>query len=249
MKIRLSIIMLSLVFFWIGCDEERFMPTTADDLMESFKSNEATKAMHATGDIQVTFYPMGGQNHGGQSVENGPAADVLKYAHVVFDAHEAAKKNPAKGMVSIHMTDENGEITRQFTADVTGVLVEPELMRARFLAIVVSDIKTESDDSDHGHDDGGHDEGGHDEGDHEEGDHEEGEHGNSGTPKGNQSRVGQILAVTVIDGGTPGNNGDEIGWKWFGVNNPNQPVLENPAGWGSLENRNIVAGNLTVHVK
>ena len=59
------------------------------------------------------------------------------------------------------MMDENGEITRQFTADVTDVLVEPELMRARFLAIVVSDIKTESDDSDHGHTDGGHTDGGH----------------------------------------------------------------------------------------
>ncbi len=244
MKTRLSIIMLSLVFFWIGCDEERFMPTTSDDLMESSKSNEATKAMHATGDIQVTFYPMGGQNHGGMSGENGPALDVLKYAHVVFDAHEAAKKNPAKGMVSIDMTDENGEITRQFKANVTDVLVEPELMRARFLAIVISDTKTESDDSDHGHTDGGHTDGGHDEGDHEEGDH-----GNSGTPKGNQSRVGQLLAVTVIDGGTPGKNGDEIAWKWFGVNNPNQPDLANPGGWASLENRNIVDGNLTVHVK
>jgi hypothetical protein len=207
--------------------------------MESFKSNEATKAMHATGDIQVTFYPMGGQNHGGMSGENGPAADVLKYAHVVFDAHEAAKKNPAKGTVYINMTDEKGQITRQFTANVTDVLVEPELMRARFLAIVISDIKTESDDSDHDHLDGGH----------EEGDHEDGDHGNSGTPKGNQSRVGQLLAVTVIDGGTPGKNGDEIAWKWFGVNNPNQPDLENPGGWGSLENRSIVEGNLTVHVK
>ena len=249
MKIRLSIIMLSLVFFWIGCDDERLMPTTADDLMESFKTNEATKAMHATGDIQVTFYPMGGQNHGGMSGEKGPAVDELKYAHVVFNAHEAAKKNPAKGSVSIDMMNENGEITRQFTADVTDVLVEPELMRARFLAIVVSDIKTESDDSDHGHTDGGHTDGGHDEGGHDEGDHEEGDHGNSGTPKGNQSRVGQLLAVTVIDGGTPGKNGDEIAWKWFGVNNPNQPDLENPGGWGSLESRNIVEGNLTVHVK
>lgn len=249
MKILLTILLCGLVLFWTGCDEERLMPTTSDDLMESLKSNEATKAMHATGDVKVTFYPMGGQNHGGMSGEKGPAADELKYAQVVFDAHEAAKKNPAKGTVYINMMHENGQITRQFTANVTDVLVEPELMRARFLAIVISDEKTASEDSDHGHSDGGHEDGDHEDGDHEDGDHEDGDHGNGGTPKGNQSRVGQLLAVTVIDGGTPGKNGDEIAWKWFGVNNPNQPDLEKPGGWGDLENRTIVEGNLTVHVK
>lgn len=235
-----------LVMTWTACDEDALMPSDAQALEESSKSDVKDKALQATGDVQVTFYAMGGENGNGGG-ESNASEDNLKYAHVVFDAHEAGKKNPAKGNIIIDMTDEYGTITRQFVAEVYDVLVDPDLNKANFLALVISDMKTESDDTDHEHEDGGHEDGGHSDGNHEDGDHED--HGGNDTPKGNQSRVGQVLAVTVIDGGTPGIQGDLMGWKWFGKNNPNIPSLDRPYGWTNLENRVIIDGNLVVHIK
>lgn len=256
MKNLIKIICLLLVLTWTACDEDALMPTDAQGLEASSKADEKDKALQATGDVQVTFYSMGGENGNGGG-ESNASEDNLKYAHVVFDAHEADKKNPAKGNIIIDMTDAYGTIKRQFVSEVYDVLVDPDLNKANILALVISDTKTESDDTDHdhgdgGHEDGGHEDGGHSDGNHEDGDHEDGDHedhGGNDTPKGNQSRVGQVLAVTVIDGGTPGIQGDLMGWKWFGKNNPNTPSLDRPNGWANLENRVIIDGNLVVHIK
>lgn len=240
MKYFTKILILLIVLASLGCDDEVLMPGT-NSVQDSEEISKAggLKALRATGDVHVMFYSKAGENSGGMSEENGSMDNGLKYAHVRFDAHETSVNNPAKGTVLIDMTDENGLITRQYVANVCAVLIEPGIHKAKFLALVISDLKTESDDTDHDHSDGGH----------EDGDHEEGDHGGNGAPKGNQSRVGQILAVTVIDGGTPGSNGDLMGWKWFGNNNPNIPTLDKPSGWGGLENRVVIAGNLVVHVK
>jgi len=244
MKYVTKILSLLFVLLCLGCDEEALMPGT-DSVKGSGEISKAgdQKVSSATGDVRVMFYAQAGESNGGMSEENGSMGEGLKYAHVVFDAHEASVSNPAKGAVLIDMTNEDGLVTRQFAANVYAVLVEPEMNKAKFLALVISDTKTESDDTDHDHSDGDHEEG-----DHDDGEHEDGDHGGNGAPKGNQSRVGQILAVTVVDGGTPGRNGDLMGWKWFGNNNPNIPSLDKPSGWGSLENRVIIDGNLVVHV-
>lgn len=240
MRYFTKFLVLLFVLLCLGCDEEALMPGT-DSVQGSEEISKAgdQKVASATGDVQVMFYAQAGESNGGMTEENGSMGEGLKYAHVIFDAHEASVSNPAKGAVLIDMTNEDGLVTRQFAASVYAVLVEPEINKAKFLALVISDTKTESDDTDHDHSDGYH----------EDGDHEDGDHGGNGAPKGNQSRVGQILAVTVIDGGTPGINGDLMGWKWFGNNNPNIPTLDKPSGWGSLENRVIIAGNLVVHAK
>lgn len=250
MRYFTKILILLFVLFCLGCDEEALIPGT-DSVKGSEEISKAgdQKVSSATGDVQVMFYAQAGESHGGMSEENGSMGEGLKYAHVVFDAHEASVNNPAKGAVLIDMTNEDGLVTRQFAASVYAVLVEPEMNKAKFLALVISDTKTESDETDHDHSDGDHEDGDHEDGEHEDGEHEDGDHGGNGAPKGNQSRVGQILAVTVIDGGTPGINGDLMGWKWFGNNNPNIPSLDKPSGWGSLENRVIIDGNLVVHVK
>lgn len=245
MRYFTKILILWFVLLCLGCDEEALMPgTNSVQGSEEISKAGDQKVASATGDVQVMFYAQAGESNGGMTEENGSMGEGLKYAHVIFDAHEASVSNPAKGAVLIDMMNEDGLVTRQFAASVYAVLVEPELNKAKFLALVISDTKTESDDTDHDHSDGDHEEG-----DHEDGEHEDGDHGGNGAPKGNQSRVGQILAVTVIDGGTPGINGDLMGWKWFGNNNPNIPSLDKPSGWGSLENRVIIAGNLVVHAK
>jgi len=66
---------------------------------------------------------------------------------------------------------------------------------------------------------------------------------------GNQSRVGQTLGVKVYDGGTPGTSGDAIGWKWYSANNPNTPSLDNHGEWAEMCLKEIIAGNLVVHLK
>ncbi len=73
--------------------------------------------------------------------------------------------------------------------------------------------------------------------------------GSGGGQPGRLSRVGQIVAVKLHDGGTPGVNGDGIHWKWFDPNSaalPDMSDLESQK-WRCLCKKTIVEGNLVVH--
>jgi hypothetical protein len=56
------------------------------------------------------------------------------------------------------------------------------------------------------------------------------------------------MALVVFDGGTPGTNGDELRWKWYGKNHPHVSVPDH-IELGELCQKEIISGNLVVHVK
>lgn len=64
---------------------------------------------------------------------------------------------------------------------------------------------------------------------------------------GKNCRVGQIIAVKLHDGGTPGTNGDGITWKWFSPDGAFVPSIENMQNWPHLCKKTIVEGNLVIH--
>ena len=266
MKYFRRIIFLLTTLAWLGCDDEVLLPST-DDMQSqvALKNNDKTKASIVTGDVNVEFYANKHGNHETSITENDGLEEELKYAQVVFNAHEPSKNKDAMGTLEIIMKDPEGLIKRSFLANVFAVLVYPDDNEARFLAKVISDIKTDHSGEEHddegtdgGNHTGGNSSGGnHTDGDHTDGDHTDGDHtdggpgeeGNSGGTHGNQSRVDQIIAVSAYDGGSPGTNGDVIHWRWFGGNNPNTPAIDGQSGWGNLCDKEIVGGNLVVHVK
>ena len=76
--------------------------------------------------------------------------------------------------------------------------------------------------------------------------------GGSDSEKGNplsgkNCRLGQIIAVKLHDGGTPGTNGDGITWKWFNPESPGTPAIDNCDEWPHLCKKTILAGNLVIH--
>ena len=203
--------------------------------------------------------PGGGENGN----DNISKVGSRKFANVVFNAHEGDLKKEAKGNIEITMKNKEGIVKRKFVADVYEVKVDPSTHEARFLAMVISDIR--SDEGDSGHEDSGEEHtgqgsmngqngGNHTDGSHSEGDetHDDSSHGGGSnsddSAHGNQSRVGQTLGVKVQDGGSPGTNGDTIGWKWYAGNNPNTPSLENHGEWKEMCLKEIIAGNLVVHL-
>ena len=64
---------------------------------------------------------------------------------------------------------------------------------------------------------------------------------------GKNCRIGQIIALKVHDGGTPGVNGDGITWKWFSPEGLFVPTIENIALWPHLCKKEIIGGNIVVH--
>ncbi len=257
----------SLLFMLIllGCDDDALMPTSADgqDAFSSSKTKEKVDAFTATGDIEVTFLsnPGGGGEHGNEDISKEGSQ---KFANVLFNAHEGDLTKEAKGEVKITMKNKEGLVKREFIAEVYEVKVDPLTNEARFLAMVISDIR--SDEGDSGHEDSeeehtgqgnmnGQNGGNHTDGDHSEGDepHDDPDHGGGCNSDdeghgGKQSRVGQTLGVKVYDGGSPGINGDTIGWKWYAGNNPNIPSLENHGEWEGMCLKEIIEGNLVVHL-
>lgn len=255
MRNLLKIFPFLLILVLLSCDEDVLLPSTfsAEETLSGAKDKVDT--YKATGEVEVTFIsnPGGGEN----GHANKPEEGAQKFADVVFNAHEGDLKKDPKGSIEITMKNKEGAIKRTFLADVYDVKVDPITREARFLAVVISDIRSDKGHSDHdsgddGHTDGDHSGGNHSDGDggHDEGEggHDEGEGGHNGS-QGNQSRVGQTLGVKVYDGGSPGTNGDTIGWKWFGAGNPNTPSLEHPSQWDGMHDKEIIAGNLVVHVK
>jgi hypothetical protein len=264
-----KIFSLLFILMLLGCDDDVLMPTSVDgqDAMSSSKNQDKVDSYKATGDVEVTFISNPGGNENGN--ENISKEGTQKFANVVFNAHEGDLKKEAKGNIEITMKNKEGIIKRTFVADVYEVKVNPLTKEARFLAMVISDIRTDEDES--GHEDseeehtgqgsmnGGGNGGNHTDGDHTEGDesHDDSDHGDSDhgggcgsddEDHGKQSRVGQTLGVKVCDGLSPGTNGDKIGWKWYAGNNPNTPSLENNGEWAEMCLKDILAGNLVVHL-
>jgi hypothetical protein len=217
-------------FLWLGCERDVFTPI--DPIQHSsveIETKENIKSLKATGEIEVEYFNKSGDE----------MISDLKHATVLFNAHEADKKNDAKGDITIMMMNLEGIINREIKAEVFDVGVDIETKEARFLALVISDITTH--DSDH------------DDGDSCGSDHDDSEHGGGSDAghnvNGSNSRVGQTIAVKVFDGGTPGINGDSIHWKWNGPNHQPLPDIQDNTRWGHICQKNIVAGNLVVHTK
>jgi len=77
-------------------------------------------------------------------------------------------------------------------------------------------------------------------------------HDESGTENGHQlsgknCRLGQLIAIKIHDGGTPGTNGDGITWKWFDADASWVPSIKNIEDWPHLCKKTIIGGNLVVH--
>lgn len=78
---------------------------------------------------------------------------------------------------------------------------------------------------------------------------EGGNNGGSGKLSGKNSRVGQLIAVKVHDGGTPGARNDGITWRWYSTSGVFIPSIENYLDWPHLCKKTIIEGNLVVHTK
>ena len=61
------------------------------------------------------------------------------------------------------------------------------------------------------------------------------------------TKVGDWLYVAVYDGGTPGTDGDTIGWKWVGTMAAAQTAVDTMDE--DVNDKPILAGNLVVHTK
>lgn len=71
----------------------------------------------------------------------------------------------------------------------------------------------------------------------------------SGNPlSGKNCRTGQIIAMKVKDLGTPGANGDHITWKWFDPNAYFVPDIDNISDWPHLCKKEIIEGNIVIHL-
>lgn len=246
------IIFVVLSLFLTGCNEDALMPDSAEvqGTDAAIAAKNDAKALKATGEVEVTFM----SNPGGKSGNNHQTKEMpepkLRFADVIFNAHEASKNNMAKGAIAITIKDESGAVKREIEAEVYDVKVVPEDMIAWIIAEVIADER-------HGgnHDDGTHDEGTHDDSTHDDSTHDDGTHddhdggcGSDDDSHGNKSRVGDSMALVVFDGGTPGTNGDQLRWKWYGENHPHVSIPDH-IELGELCQKEIISGNLVVHVK
>lgn len=264
MKSISQIFLVLFLLILVGCDQDALLPSSSISQGESSiaKTKDKVDSFKATGGVEVTFI----SNPGGHENGNGniSKAGSRKFASVDFNAHEGDLKKEAKGNIEITMKNKEGVVKRVFVADVYEVKVDPSSKEARFLALVISDIRSDEGHSEHedtgeehtgqGSMNGGENGGNHTDGDHSEGDetHDDSNHGggcgSDDEEHGNKSRVGQTLGVKVFDGGTPGTSGDTIGWKWFSANNPNTPSLDSHGEWAEMCLKEILAGNLVVHL-
>ena len=72
--------------------------------------------------------------------------------------------------------------------------------------------------------------------------------GDKGNPlSGKNCRLGQIIALKMHDGATPGRNGDGITWKWFDPEAAFVPGIGNIEEWPHLCKKTIIGGNIVIH--
>ncbi len=156
-------------------------------------------------------------------------------ASVEFEAFEATAKHAARGSLQLDIANSAGEVGRRITVQVTDVWVDGT--EGAFIGIVTADIRSSENGDDHGDEatEPGHDTG-HDSG-----------HGGAGDHATGKDRTGQLMAVKVTDGGSPGQF-DTIDWKWFLAGTI---TLENVVAADHLCDNGlkvILGGNLTVHL-
>jgi len=178
--------------------------------------------------------------HLGNHPDNEPGS-----ARVTFEAFEATSKHPARGNLQLDIFNSMGEIGRQITVQVTDVWVEGA--DGAFIGIVTADMRTSGQDT--GHEESGT-EPGHDTGHEEPGTDDGHGSGHAGADEHatGKDRTGQLMAVKVTDGGSPGQF-DTLDWKWFIAHSI---ALEDVVEASQLCDKGpkiIVDGNLAVHVK
>jgi len=157
---------------------------------------------------------------------------VPGWAEVELVAFEPTGSHLAHGTFRFDVYTADGTLERSIVADVTDAAIEGAASAA-FLGTVVSDIRVGAE---HGEEGGC---GGHDDG-HESGD--DTGHGGGGAG-GGRSRVGQLIAGRIVDGGSPG-WADTVAWKWF----PAETVtLDTIPAMSMLCSKVVIGGNLVVH--
>ena len=74
--------------------------------------------------------------------------------------------------------------------------------------------------------------------------------GDKGNPlSGKNCRTGQIIALKAHDGGSPGMSRDGITWKWFDPNASFASGIGSISSWPHLCKKEIIGGNLVVHIR
>ena len=168
----------------------------------------------------------------------GNHADAIPgSARVELNAFEETSRHPARGALHLEISNAAGDLERRITVRVTDVRVEGT--GGAFLGIVTLDQRFGTSTTEPGHDTG-HDEPGHDTG-----------HGSDQAGPGDHAtgkdRTGQLMAVKVIDRGSPGQI-DTLDWKWFVADTMELMdliVLDSLCDKGP---KSILDGNLTVHL-
>lgn len=258
MKTILKNILFILSLILVGCNEDALMPADAE-LLSPESSKNTEKSLKTTGDVIVTYIANQGAHNDNNEKGNDASEEKIRFAQVIFNAHEASKNNAAKGELTIIIKNKKGVIKREFKASVYDVAVEPLDQNAWFLATIESDIRSDEGHSgEDGHDDsadsgkgqgnGQSNDENHDSDEHDDDSHEGGCNSDD-ADHGNKSRVGDAIEVRVHDGGSPGTNGDLIKWKWH-VSNTSHETSENDHTNGEEKcNKEIIEGNLVVHLK
>ena len=206
-------------------------------------------APSATGDVQIVWM-------GARGMEVPPGEEKLAYADIAW--FDSSKAKADRGRFTYLVTNADGSLHREIVAEVdpddpgSGVVIDGAT--ASFVGVVTYDSKTAA---------GGHDEGGSTaagetgcddtteeggcsgedgtagEGGHEEedcsGGHEDEGSGGPKHPPGSGSRVGQIVAAVVTDGGSPGAGHDSVAWSWFAEPTPEHPTYLPPPTISALD--------------
>lgn len=192
--------------------------------------------------------------------ESGSKGKSDKYAFADFKANDEYGINNSIGEFSFRVTDLNGKAHRIIDAQITDSFVSTAEKKAWFVGTVVSDTKGCAGTIGGGHssDCGGSS------GDHtDSSDSSSGDDGHDGGCSGGSSggcgggggsggsgkdcRMGQLIAIKLHDGGTPGKGNDGITWKWFESSDTAAPVIENLNSWPQLCKKEILSGNIVVH--
>jgi len=257
-----------------GCDENQIIPGTgtSDEFIQmDARKGAKIQPMMITGFVELVWK---GENKGG---DMGNKPDELRTFMDITAIEGTASKDP-RGELLFTVLETDLSPHREIRAKVMDVLVDPGQMKGWIVAVVTYDSKGCAGNGTGGHGDGcagsGEDPSSHDGGcSHEETDeggctHEETDEGgcsgsdtgsgmpggsagsdNKGNPvSGKNCRVGQILAVKTHDGGTPGRTMDGITWKWFDPNGDFIPGTENISSWPHLCKKEIIEGNIVIHI-
>lgn len=261
MKMTIYGIAATLLILLSGCQSD-YLPPQHTDVLLDIRDN--TKPMKTTGTIEVLL-PGGpahmtvnsSQTNGRNGKKAVKSITVTKRAFVSFEAFEATEKAEAKGTFTFSIM-QNSILERAIEVNVMDVFIDPIEMNAWILGVVLSDTKPCGEPREHGdgcsgdHPEGtscgGTEDGGHDEACLGE-DHGGNPSGGGVNPTGKNCRIGQFLAINIHDGGTPAVKGDGIAWKWFSGLDTNLPDINSVDTWPHLCVKEIIAGNLDIHVK